>query len=164
MGRVNLDTLVRRGERPWLPLPDATDLDVWMEYGHPRIGTFRVGPDLVMFATAYDVDDDSLSVWAYVPVPRELEVPTREAEFATPGELRTFVSNMFSGRQAVFAIAHNDAVARWSTRDVDNDKDGLTSAAADFLDSLLRAMPLQSPAARLEAAVKTAEARDLVSA
>jgi hypothetical protein len=135
-----------------------------MEYGHPRIGTFRVGPDLVMFATAYDVDDDRLSVWAYVPVPRELEALTREAEFATPGELRTFISNMFAGRQAVFAIADNDAVARWSTRDVNNDEEGLTSAAADFLDSLLQAIPLRSPAARLRAAVKTAEARDLMDA
>lgn len=161
---MNLDTLVRRGERPWLPLPDATDLDVWMEYGHPRVGTFRVGPDLVMFATAYDVDDDRLSVWAYVPVPRELEALIREAEFAAPGELRTFISNMFAGRQAVLAIADNNAVARWSTRDVNNDDEGLISAAADFLDSLLRAMPLRSPAARLQAAVKTAEACDLVSA
>lgn len=161
---MNLDTLVRRGERPWLPLPEATDLDVWMEYGHPRIGTFRVGPDLVMFATAYDVDDDRLSVWAYVPVPREPEALTREAEFATPEELRTFIGNMFAGRQAVFALADNNAVARWSTRDVNNDEDGLTSAAADFLDSLLRAIPLRSPAARLQAAVKTAEARDLVGA
>jgi hypothetical protein len=161
---VNLDTLVRRGERPWLPLPDATDLDVWMEYGHPRIGTFRVGPDLVMFATAYDVDDDRLSVWAYVPVPRELEALTSEVEFATSGELRTFISKMFAGRQAVFAIADNDAVARWSTRDVNNDEEGLTSAAADFLDSLLQAIPLRSPAARLRAAVKAAEARDLMNA
>jgi hypothetical protein len=82
MGRVNLDTLVRPGERPWLPTPDATDLDVWMEYGHPCIGTFRVGPELVLFATAYDVDDDRLSVWAYMQVPPELEALTRDAEFA----------------------------------------------------------------------------------
>ena len=161
---MNLDTLVRPGERPWLPTPDATDLDVWMEYGHPCIGTFRVGLELVLFATAYDVDDDRLSVWAYVPVPPELEALTRDAEFATPGELRTVISNTFAGRQAVFALANNDAVARWSTREVDNDEEGLTSAAADFLDSLLRAIPLGSPAARLQAAVKTAEARDLASA
>ena len=45
-----------------------------------------------------------------------------------------------------------------------NVEEGLISTAADFLDSLLRAMPLLSPAARLQAAVKAAEARDLVSA
>lgn len=161
---MNLDTLVRQGERPWLPLPDATDLDVWMEYGHPRIGTFRVGHDLVMFAAAYDVDDDRLSVWAYAPVPAEFEALARETQFDTPADLRTFVNNVFAGRTAVFAVADNSCIARWSTRDVANVEEGLISTAADFLDSLLRAMPLLSPAARLQAAVKAAEARDLVSA
>ena len=161
---MNLETLVRAGEAPWRPSPDVTGLDVWLGWDHPCAGTFRVGPDLVLFTVAYEDDDDKVSVWAYVPVPAEIEGSFSDRQFDTAADLRRFVNHFFAlaGRPAVFAAASDMSIARWAPREVPAEEDGLTSAAADFKESLTRAFPV-TPATRLRAAVKLAEAKELVS-
>ena len=35
MRTMNLDMLVRSGQRPWHPVPTAEDIDVWDKYEFP---------------------------------------------------------------------------------------------------------------------------------
>src|SRR5260370_20710878 len=91
MGRMNLDALVKRGEVPWCPSPDATDCDAWLVVDHPRAGTFRIGSDLGLFTVVSDNDGD-LSLWAYAPVQGDVQHLFGEARVgAAPalGELRS---------------------------------------------------------------------------
>lgn len=161
---MNLERLVRTGEAPWRPSPDVTGLDVWLGWDHPCAGTFRVGPDLVLFTVAYEDDGDKVSVWAYVPVPAQIEGSFSNQQFDTAADLRRFVNDFFAfaGSPAVFAAASDMSIARWGIQPVPAEEDGLTSAAADFVESLNSAFPV-TPATRLQAAVKLAEATELVS-
>jgi len=110
---MNLDTLVRQGEAPWRPLPDATGLDAWLSWGHPCAGTFRVGPDLVLFTVVYEDDDDELSLWAYAPVPAEIEGSFSNRQFDTATDLRKFVNDFFAfAGMAVFAAASDMSIVR----------------------------------------------------
>jgi len=160
MTRVTLEGVLRPGQAPWRPSPDVTDVRVLLAYGHPRVGTFRIGLDLVLFATAYDDDDDDLSVWAYVPVPAELEASFLGRRFDTAADLSQAVDGFFVGRPATMALANNMSLARWSICDeVPAGDDGLTKAATGFMWSVLKAESFD----HLQAAVKLAEARDLVN-
>lgn len=151
---MNLDTVVKRGEAPWCPSPDATDCDAWLEWDHPRAGTFRIGPDLVMFTVVSD-DDGDLSVWAYAPVQSEAERPFAQARFASSSDLGEFISAHFAGQMAVFAVASDLSVAHWSEYRVAEGADGLATAAAAFVSSLIAAA---GPTARLQAALAGAAA------
>jgi len=154
MGRMNLDTLVKRGEVPWCPSPDATDCDAWLVWDHPRAGTFRIGPDLALFTVVSDNDDD-LSVWAYVPVQGDVEHLFAKARFATGPELGEFISAHFAGQMAVFAVASDLLVAHWGEYPVPTGADGLAIAATAFVSSLIASA---RPMARLQAALAGAAA------
>jgi hypothetical protein len=151
---MNLDALVKRGEVPWCPSPDATECDAWHVWDHPRAGTFRIGPDLVLFTVVTDNDDD-LSVWAYVPVQADAERSFADVRFATGPELGEFISAQFADRLAVFAVASDLLVARWGECQVPAGADGLETAAAEFVSSLVASA---RPMARLQAALAGAAA------
>jgi hypothetical protein len=151
---MNPDTLVKRGEVPWCPSPDATDCDAWLVWEHPRAGTFRIGPDLVLFTVVSDNDDD-LSVWAYVPVQADAEPSFAKARFGTGPELGEFVSSHFAGQMAVFAVASDLLVAHWGEYSVPAGPDGLATAATAFVSSLVASA---RPMTRLQAALAGAAA------
>jgi hypothetical protein len=154
MGRMNLDTIVKRGEAPWCPSPEASDCDAWLVWDHPRAGTFRIGSDLVLFTVVSD-DDGDLSVWAYTPVQAGAEHSFADARFASGSELGEFVSAYFAGQMAVFAVASDLSVAHWGEYRVPEGADGLATAAAAFVSSLIAAA---RPATRLQAALAGAAA------
>ena len=154
MGRMNLDALVKRGEVPWCPSPDATDCDAWLVVDHPRAGTFRIGSDLVLFTVVSDNDGD-LSVWAYAPVQGDVEHLFAEARFGTGPELGEFISAHFADQMAVFAVASDLLVAHWGEYPVPAGADGLATAAAAFVSSLIASA---RPMARLQAALAGAAA------
>ena len=133
---MNLDTLVKRGEVPWCPSPDATDCDAWLVWDHPQAGTFRTGPDLVLFTVVSDNDDD-LSVWAYAPVNADIERSFADARFGTGPELGEFISAYFADQMVVFAVASDLLVAHWGEYPVPAGADGLVNAAAAFVSSLI---------------------------
>lgn len=151
---MNLDTLVKRGEVPWSPSPDASDCDAWHVWDHPRAGTFRIGDELVLFTVVSDNDGD-LSVWAYVPVVADAERSFADARFASGLELGDFISAHFADQMAVFAVASDLLIAHWGEYRVPAGADGLATAAAAFVSSLIAAA---GPTARLQAALAGAEA------
>jgi hypothetical protein len=154
MELMNLDVLVKRGEVPWCPSPDASDCEAWHVWDHPRAGTFRIGQDLVLFTVVSD-DDGDLSVWAYVPVPAEVQGSLADARFTSGSELGEFISAQFADRMAVFAVARDLLVAHWGEYRVSAGADGLPTSAAAFISSLIDAA---GPAARLQAALAGAAA------
>jgi hypothetical protein len=129
MGRMNLDTIVKRGQAPWCPSPEAAGCDAWLVWDHPRAGTFRIGPDMVLFTIVSDSDGD-LSVWAYTPVHASTEHSLAEARFGSGPEMGEFVSAHFAGQMAVFAIASDLSIAHWGEYRVPQGTDGLAAAAA----------------------------------
>jgi hypothetical protein len=155
MGRMNLDTVVKRGEVPWRPSPDASDCDAWLVWDHPRAGTFRIGQDLVLFTVVSDNDDADLSVWAYAPVQPEAERSFADAWFASSSELGEFISAHFADQMAVFVVASDLSIAHWGEYRVPDGADGLATAAAAFVSSLIAAA---APSTRLQAALAGAAA------
>jgi hypothetical protein len=105
MRTVNLDTLVRIGQRPWRPVPEAEDIDVWDKYDFPNCGTYRLGDDLIVFTLITTAGIRSL--WAYVPVPSGEREAVAEAHFDTENEFDAFLDSRFAEREAVFAAAEN---------------------------------------------------------
>lgn len=148
---------LRVGEPPWQPSSNAASVRTLLSYGHPSIGTFRIGDDLVLFAVAYEDDEDKLSVWAYVPVPADA---FQGQPFVTAASLRRYVNECFAGHATVFAAANDLAIERWGIRDVNMGTDGLTDAATEFMWSVMKAESFH----RLQAAVRLAEAENLVEA
>lgn len=102
---VNLDTLVSVGQRPWRPAVAAGDVDVWDRFDFPACGTYRLGPDLIVFALITTAGGRSL--WAYVPVPAGRVAAGTGARFDSDAEFDAFVTGFFSGREAVFAVAQD---------------------------------------------------------
>jgi hypothetical protein len=45
---------LRVGEPPWQPTSNATSVSAPLSYGHPSIGTFRIGDELVLFGGSID--------------------------------------------------------------------------------------------------------------
>jgi len=105
MRTMNLDMLVRAGQQPWLPVPQAEDIDVWDKYDFPICGTYRLDSRLVIFTLVASAGNRSL--WAYVPVPPESEEAVSGARFEAEEEFNEFLAGCFAGRKAVFAAAED---------------------------------------------------------
>ena len=105
MRKMNLDMLVRAGQRPWHPTPTAQDIDVWDKYEFPICGSYRLDGRLIAFTLITTAGTRSL--WAYVPVAPELEQAVAEATFETEDKFNDFLAGCFTGRDAVFAAAED---------------------------------------------------------
>jgi hypothetical protein len=105
MRTMNLDMLVRSGQRPWHPVPTAEDIDVWDKYEFPICGSYRLDGRLIIFTLITTAGTRSL--WAYVPVASEAEQTVAEARFETEDEFNDFLEGCFTGQEAVFAAAED---------------------------------------------------------
>jgi hypothetical protein len=96
MRTMNLDKLVRAGQPPWYPVPEAEDVDVWDKFDFPSSGTYRLDGELVIFTLITTAA--SRSLWAYVPAASDaVKVIESGHQFATEGEFRAFLENCFIG-------------------------------------------------------------------
>ena len=106
---VNLDALVRAGRPPWLPSPDARDLDPWEKYDFPSCGTYWLGDRLVVFTLITTAGRRSL--WAYAPVQAGQERAVEEASFDTESDFEAFLAASFADREVIFAAAEDFRIA-----------------------------------------------------
>lgn len=134
---MNMDALVTHGRLPWVPNPDASDLEVWWMYQTPLVGRFTVGESFVVFTVLGD-STRRLSIWAYVPVDRSTIAEAEGREFGDVDELDNYVASLFEGRRAVIALANQYKIEKYEPVQVDDD--GLLGAANRFLDHVLEAM------------------------
>lgn len=130
---MNLDSLIKRGQPPWRPKLEATDLEVWHEYEIPLIGTFRLNEQLVLFTQVME-SDRGLSAWAYVCLGAE---DLSGVEFVSIDEMRDFVEAKFLGREAVLALAKDDLLGQWTRQTVAN---SLRNALEDFLNGIIKSV------------------------
>ena len=129
MRTMNLDTLVSVGQRPWRPVAGAEDVDVWDKFDFPTLGTFRLGPDLIIFTLITTAGMRSL--WAYVPVPAGLQKIVTETRFESDTEFDAFLAACFADREAVFAAAENFIItAKSDGVRIGTDRHALLAAAA----------------------------------
>ena len=105
MMAMNLDMLVRAGQRPWQPVPAAEDVDVWDKYEFPICGSYRLDSRLIIFTLITTAGTRSL--WAYVPVVSTAEQLVAEARFDTEEEFNDFLQGCFTDQEAVFAAAED---------------------------------------------------------
>lgn len=141
---MNLDALVREGNRPWQPTPGAGGLHVWHEYDMPTVGTVTLDGNTVLFTIVGDPDDE-LTVWAYTCLDDNEAERARDTKFASVGDLDGFVRARFADREAVFALARDLRLWRWSPVHVNGDgADVLMAAATGFLKDLKRTMERDS--------------------
>lgn len=105
MRTMNLDMLVRTGQRPWHPVPTAEDIDVWDKYEFPISGSYHLDSRLIVFTLITMAGTRSL--WAYVPVAPEAEQAVAEARFETEDEFNDFLEGCFTGHETVFAAAED---------------------------------------------------------
>jgi hypothetical protein len=105
MMTMNLDMLVRVGQRPWHPVPAADDVDVWDKYEFPVCGSYRLDGRLIVFTLITTAGTRSL--WAYVPVAPEAEQAVVLAKFDTEDQFNDFLTGCFTGQETVFAAAED---------------------------------------------------------
>jgi hypothetical protein len=105
MRTMNLDMLVRAGQRPWHPVTAAEDIDVWDKYEFPICGSYRLDGRLIVFTLITTAGTRSL--WAYVPIAPEAEQVVTEARFETEDEFNAFLEDCFTGEETVFAAAED---------------------------------------------------------
>lgn len=137
---MNLDMLASRGLLPWKPSPDATNIQVWRRYDTPMIGTFRLDGRTVLFTLIGDTSQ-TVSVWAYVPVPVEDEDRFAAVEFDSSEQMMEFIDESFAGNEAVFVIAKDLKIWLWTRHEVPfGQNEGLLAAAAAALADMSKAV------------------------
>jgi hypothetical protein len=129
---MNLDTLVKRGRRPWAPSPETRDLEVWHEYDVPTVGLFMLRSEPVVF-TVLGSPDDQMTVWAYTCLTEVDAKDLSARKFSSVGELGEIVDSRFIGRQAAFVIADDLQIWRWTWMDV---KESVMESASEFLSQV----------------------------
>lgn len=133
---MNLDALVRAGNRPWVPAGDARDLDVWHEYDVPTAGIFTLHADRVLF-TVLGSPDDRITVWAYTDLAEADAKELADQRFSSADEMARAIESRFIGRRAVFASADNLRIWHWGTLEVKKD---LVVSATEFLRGVREAL------------------------
>jgi hypothetical protein len=158
---VNLDALVSAGQRPWRPSADARDVDVWDRFDFPTSGTYRLGDNLIIFTLITTAGARSL--WAYVPVPPELEDSVGQARFDSDAEFSAFVARCFAGRYAIFAAAQDFLITAKSDGTlIGTSRYSLLAAATQWYITRVSAL-LNSPPEPAEAA-EMADGEELLHA
>lgn len=106
---MNLDKLVRRGQPPWRPVPEAEDVDIWEKLDFPTRGTYRIDGQLVIYTLITTAA--SRSLWAYVPATAEAaKIIEANPRFETEGDFIAFLDSCFTNREVVFAAAEGFAI------------------------------------------------------
>jgi hypothetical protein len=106
---------------------------VWHEYDVPTVGTFNVNDATVLF-TVVGSPEDALSVWAYSCLSSEDAETLRQPRFASLTDLNEAVFARFEQREAVFALARDLRVWRWTRAMVNGPgEDDLVEAATRVL-------------------------------
>lgn len=139
MRTVNLDKLVRAGQRPWRPAPGVSDVEVWDKFDFPTSGAFHLDDDLVVFALITTAGTRSL--WAYAPLPPEAEKIIAAARFDSDAEFNDFVAACFADREVIFAAAEDFVITSKSdgTR-IGGDRHALLAAGARWYLSRISAL------------------------
>lgn len=155
---MNLDAIVTRGRLPWSPSKDAASLDVWLEYEVPLVGTFEVAGQTVLFRAIGDATENT-SVWAYVCLSAAEADDAASREFESAVEMRKYTEELFANSEAVFALAHDLKIRRWSRREV---QDNVLESVNGFLGEVLKSMREQPKDAvtRFEASLAQVEATE----
>ena len=152
---MNMDTLVQKGQRPWWPSPRVRGVDVWHEYDIPTAGVLELEHCSVLF-TVVGETDERLSVWAYTSLTEDERHSLANLQVNSIQDLRDLVDDTFEGRDAVFALADDLKVVRWSPVRVES---CLVEAASDFLSQVLKAIETnRAPADRFQAKLAEVEA------
>ena len=135
---MNCDALVRKGREPWLPHGSAEDLTILHLNDFPLIGVFTVdGQHRVLFACLTGATSKT-NVWAYAEIADSDEADLLGTDFASTADLEEAVHEVFVGRRAVLAIAHDGEIKEWTADDVDDE--GVTAASIRYMDMSIARM------------------------
>ena len=147
---MNLDALIKKGSLPWTPSPSVHDVDVWHEYDIPTAGTFRTGAGAQVLFTLIGEPEDRLTVWAYTCLSSEdADRLGREPSFASIADLEASLGRVFAHHRAVFVLADNLKISRWTPLDVDA---GIVESATEFLQGIRASLATTSaPGTRFRA-------------
>lgn len=159
---MNLDTLVKKGTRPWRSSPAVRSVDIWHEYDVPMTGIMEFEQGTALF-TAIGDTDSRLSVWAYTWLSED-ETNRLPAEVGSVQELCGLVDRIFEGRDAVLALADDLVIQQWSPAKVES---GLLDTASSFLGQILQVIESRrAPGDRFNARLAEVEAatRELIGA
>jgi len=133
---MNHDALVQHGRLPWSPNRWAADLDVWHQYEHPVVGTFRCCQQVVLFSEIVGFDS-RLSVWAYACLTPDEVQQADTISFASPEELHEYTDRLLSDRKVVLALADDQLTRHWSVTD---EPGLLADHATKFLNQVLESV------------------------
>ncbi|RKO26123.1 hypothetical protein D7Z96_05090 [Pseudarthrobacter phenanthrenivorans] len=129
---MDLDSSILLGARPWLPSPDASNLDVWHQDDVPTIGTFDF-PDCHVLFTLVGVPDTALTAWAYLPLEVAEFKELHEMVYESVLKMRHDVHQRFESRPCVFAVADNFKISSHSWTPVEEPVRSLFYSATAFL-------------------------------
>jgi hypothetical protein len=132
---MNYDTIVTKGQPPWLPNAKATGLDVFHAYDIPLAGVFESGATKVLFLCVTGATSRS-NVWVYKPLTASELKKLESRDFGDLDDFEAFAHSLFKGKRAVFAYAQHGEVSSWSTVHVD---EGVLPSAVEFLEETVQA-------------------------
>jgi hypothetical protein len=132
---MNLDGIVAKGYRPWLPSSQATDLEVLHAHDIPLGGTFADGSRRVLFLCVTGAVERS-SVWVYKVISTEELAELQDRDFKGPDELEEFAQGLFLDKKAVIAYALDGVVRAWTPLRITG---GVPEAAVRFLEDTVHA-------------------------
>lgn len=113
---MNFDSIVAADARPWLPAPDASNLDVWHEDDVPVLGTFDLPDGHVLF-TLVGAADKAVTTWAYLPLEVSEYKELQETVYDSVLKMNEDVHRRFEARHCVFAVARDFSISSWTPTD-----------------------------------------------
>ena len=128
---MNPDAIVSRGNPPWCPTKEATDVDALHAWDAPLIGTFELRGETVLFACLTGAMS-TLNVWGYVPLTNEQVEELDGLDFESTEDLEDWAHGQFVGRKVCLALADEDRIVRWTPDEVDDE--GVLASCIRFMD------------------------------
>ncbi|MFS0883863.1 hypothetical protein [Aeromicrobium sp. 179-A 4D2 NHS] len=137
------DAKIYIGRKPWLPCPEASNLDVWHGYELPSAGTFEADGDLVLFAAVGEVHDESAPIaWGYTVLDPD-SVPN---SFPSVDAMSAWIRERFSDSRSVFAYSRRGVIAFVAD---DNAWRDFYAGAADLFDQVIKDLESKLTSQRL---------------
>lgn len=125
-----------KGRAPWLPHPEASNLDVWDLNGVPTLGTFEIGESTYIFMGA-DGRDCAAIPWAYARLDASEVSAISDIAFDSVGEMYAYARRLFESKDVTVADAEEHGIVRWSEHNLAESGESVLSAMVKHLESVV---------------------------
>lgn len=129
---------VTKGLKPWLPTPEACNLDVWHAYDGPLVGTFTQKGRKALFVNVLG-EHDGAAVWAYTYLSARDAGSLEDKLFESVEDMNTAIADLCGGQIVTFALTSDSSIRNFGDVAMDADQ-SLLAGALTFCRTLVEAL------------------------